>query len=106
MLPLVGIEPRPLITSDSKSNTILSTLTWHNIARSDRIGLKTKNPHIKTDKLLSRKALMNDLCICEQLSNRMPRINYSVDAGNANTPFYNASKSTFTSTALSKNFDR
>ena len=27
MLPPVGIEPRPLITSDSKSNTILSTLT-------------------------------------------------------------------------------
>ena len=27
MLPAVGIEPRPLIDSDSKSNTILSTLT-------------------------------------------------------------------------------
>ena len=28
--PPVGIEPRPvIITSDSKSNTILSTLTWH-----------------------------------------------------------------------------
>ena len=27
MLPPVGIEPGPLITSDSKSNTILSTLT-------------------------------------------------------------------------------
>ena len=26
MLPPVGIEPRPLIASDSKSNTILSTL--------------------------------------------------------------------------------
>ena len=26
MLPLVGIEPGPLITFDSKSNTILSTL--------------------------------------------------------------------------------
>ena len=25
-LPLVGIEPRPFITSDSKSNTLLSTL--------------------------------------------------------------------------------
>ena len=29
MLPPVGIEPRPLITSDSKPDTILSTLTWH-----------------------------------------------------------------------------
>ena len=27
MLPLVGIEPRPLIAPDSKSNTLLSTLT-------------------------------------------------------------------------------
>ena len=27
MLPPVGIESRPLIASDSKSNTILSTLT-------------------------------------------------------------------------------
>ena len=27
MLPPMGIEPRPLIASDSKSNTILSTLT-------------------------------------------------------------------------------
>ena len=27
VLPLVGIEPGPLIASDSKSNTILSTLT-------------------------------------------------------------------------------
>ena len=27
MLPPVGIEPGPLIVSDSKSNTILSTLT-------------------------------------------------------------------------------
>ena len=33
MLPPVGIEPRPLIASDSKSNTILSTLTWHLLAR-------------------------------------------------------------------------
>ena len=33
MLPPVGIEPGPLITSDSKSNTILSTLTWHLLAR-------------------------------------------------------------------------
>ena len=30
MLPLVGIEPRPLIASDSKSNTILSTITNYN----------------------------------------------------------------------------
>ena len=29
MLPPVRIKPRPLITSDSKSNTILSGLTWH-----------------------------------------------------------------------------
>ena len=29
ILPPVGIEPGPLITSDSKSNTILSGLTWH-----------------------------------------------------------------------------
>ena len=27
MLPLVGMEPGPLITSDSESNTILSELT-------------------------------------------------------------------------------
>ena len=27
MLPPLGIEPGPLITSDSKSNTIFSTLT-------------------------------------------------------------------------------
>ena len=33
MLPLVGIEPGPLIASDSKSNTILSTLTWHVLLR-------------------------------------------------------------------------
>ena len=33
MLPPVGIEPGPLIASDSKSNTILSTLTWHLLAR-------------------------------------------------------------------------
>ena len=31
--PSVGIEPGPLITSDSKSNTILSTLTWHVLLR-------------------------------------------------------------------------
>ena len=29
MLPPVLIEPGPLITSDSKSNTILSRLIWH-----------------------------------------------------------------------------
>ena len=33
MLPPVGIEPTPLITSDSKSNTILSRLTWHVLVR-------------------------------------------------------------------------
>ena len=33
MLPPVGIEPRPLITSDSKCNTILSGLTWHFFVR-------------------------------------------------------------------------
>ena len=33
MLPPVRIEPRPLIASDSKSNTILSTLTWHLLVR-------------------------------------------------------------------------
>ena len=33
MLPPVGIEPWPLIASDSKSNTILSTLAWHLLAR-------------------------------------------------------------------------
>ena len=33
MLPPVGIEPGPLITSDSKSNTILSTLIWHVLLR-------------------------------------------------------------------------
>ena len=29
----MGIEPRPLITSNSKSNTILSSLTWHLLGR-------------------------------------------------------------------------
>ena len=33
MLLLVGIEPGPLIASDSKSNTILSTLTCHMLLR-------------------------------------------------------------------------
>ena len=33
MLPPVGIEPRPVIASDSKSNAILSTLTWHVLLR-------------------------------------------------------------------------
>ena len=33
VLPPVGIEPGPLIAFDSKSNTILSTLTWHLLAR-------------------------------------------------------------------------
>ena len=33
MLPPVGKEPGPLIASDSKSNTILSTLPWHLLAR-------------------------------------------------------------------------
>ena len=33
MLPPGGLEPRPLITSDNKSNTILSTLTWHVLLR-------------------------------------------------------------------------
>ena len=33
MLPTVGTEPRPLITSDSKSNTILSGLTWYMLIR-------------------------------------------------------------------------
>ena len=33
MLPPVGIEPGPLIASDSKSNTILSTQTWHLLVR-------------------------------------------------------------------------
>ena len=33
MVPTVGIEPGPLITSDSKSNTILSGLTWHLLLR-------------------------------------------------------------------------
>ena len=58
MLPLVGIEPGHLIASDSKSNTILSTLfplevaffskfynpNLHNTTRSDSLGFKTKNP--------------------------------------------------------------
>ena len=34
MLPPAGIEPRPLITSDSKSNTLLSTLTCYVLLRS------------------------------------------------------------------------
>ena len=29
----VGIEPGPLIAYDSKSNTLLSALTWHLLAR-------------------------------------------------------------------------
>ena len=33
MLPLVEIEPRPLITSDSKSNTLLSELVRHVLLR-------------------------------------------------------------------------
>ena len=33
MLPPVGIEPRPLITSDSKSSTLLSTLTCYVLLR-------------------------------------------------------------------------
>ena len=33
MLPPVGIEPRPLMASDSKSNTILSGLAWHVLFR-------------------------------------------------------------------------
>ena len=33
MLPLVGIEPKPLITSDSKFNTLLSELSWHLLVR-------------------------------------------------------------------------
>ena len=33
MLSTVGIEPRPLIASDSKSNTIMSTLTLHSLVR-------------------------------------------------------------------------
>ena len=33
MLLPVGIEPEPLITSDSKSNTLLSGLTWHLLVR-------------------------------------------------------------------------
>ena len=32
-VPPVGIEPGPLITSDSKSNTILSGLSWHLLVR-------------------------------------------------------------------------
>ena len=33
MLPSVGIEPEPLITSDSMSNTLLSTLNGHLLVR-------------------------------------------------------------------------
>ena len=33
MLLPVEIEPGPLITSDSKSNTLLSGLTWHLLVR-------------------------------------------------------------------------
>ena len=33
MLPPVGMEPQPLITCDSTSNTILSGLTWHLLVR-------------------------------------------------------------------------
>ena len=39
MLPPVGIEPGPLIASDSKSNTILSTLTWHSGNSDANIGI-------------------------------------------------------------------
>ena len=64
MLPQVGIEYGALIISDSKSNTLNQRLirdpgyiptrgnifkfynpNLHNIARSDRIGFKTKNPN-------------------------------------------------------------
>ena len=33
MLSSVGIEPEPLINSDSESSTILSGLTWHLLVR-------------------------------------------------------------------------
>ena len=33
MLPSMGIEPRPLMTFDSKSNPILSELSWHLLLR-------------------------------------------------------------------------
>ena len=33
MLPPVGIELKLLIASDSKSNTLFSTLTWHVLLR-------------------------------------------------------------------------
>ena len=33
MIPPLGIEPAPVITSDSKSNTILSGLSWHLLVR-------------------------------------------------------------------------
>ena len=33
MLHPVGIEPGPLTTSDSKSNTFLSGITWHLLVR-------------------------------------------------------------------------
>ena len=41
MLPLVGIEPGSLITSDSKSNTLLSGLSWHLLVR-----LRLTDPYI------------------------------------------------------------
>ena len=48
MLPPVGIEPGPVIASDSKSNTIFSTLTWHLLVRlcvcEKPVGLEPEQP--------------------------------------------------------------
>ena len=41
MLPPVGIEPRPLIASDSKSKTLISEQTRHLLER-----LRFKDPYI------------------------------------------------------------
>ena len=38
MLLPVELEPGPLIASDSKSNTILSTLTWHFAYKTETLG--------------------------------------------------------------------
>ena len=56
MLPPVGIEPGPLITSDSKSNTILSGLTWHLLVRLRLRSLYSHAPLIITNPLSSSKS--------------------------------------------------
>ena len=57
MLPSVGIEPRPLITSDSKSNTVLSGITMVFACKSEPLGsLYSHAPMIMLNPLSSCKS--------------------------------------------------